>query len=117
MGRQTMSKAGWAAARRFLCVRLDSMGDVLMTTPAIAALRESEPAREITLLTSPSAAEVARLIPEIDDIITYRAPWMKTDEPDLEADLDLIEQLRACRFDAAVIFTVSTQSALPAALI
>jgi len=25
----------WGAVRRLLCVRLDSIGDVLMTTPAI----------------------------------------------------------------------------------
>ena len=31
---------GWEDARNLLCVRLDSLGDVLMTTPAIRALKE-----------------------------------------------------------------------------
>jgi ADP-heptose:LPS heptosyltransferase len=67
----------WAQATNLLCVRLDSIGDVLMTTPAIRALRESVPGRRITLLTSPSGAEAARLVPDIDDVIVYEAPWMK----------------------------------------
>ena len=31
----------WEDARNLLCVRLDSLGDVLMTTPAIRALKEA----------------------------------------------------------------------------
>jgi ADP-heptose:LPS heptosyltransferase len=33
-------------------VRLDNLGDVLMTTPALRALEESQPERHVTLLTS-----------------------------------------------------------------
>jgi lipopolysaccharide heptosyltransferase II len=92
------------------------MGDVLMTTPAIRAIRESVPGAEITLLTSPAGAEVARLVHEIDAVLTCEAPWMKVRNVDREADLALIETLRRQRFDAAVIFTTATQSALPAAM-
>jgi lipopolysaccharide heptosyltransferase II len=109
----------WADARNMLCVRLDAMGDVLMTTPAIRALRESVPGRRISLLTSPAGAEVARLVPEIDDVIVFEAPWMKAtpDTPDPRVDLRLAEWLRSSSFDAAVIFTVFTQSPLPAAYV
>ena len=34
-------KSAWSLVRRLLAVRLDSLGDVLMTTPALRALRES----------------------------------------------------------------------------
>ena len=67
----------WRRAREVLCVRLDTIGDVLMTTPAIRALKRGAADRRITLLTSHSGAEAARLVPEIDDVITYNAPWMK----------------------------------------
>ncbi len=50
---------GWADAKRLLCVRLDTMGDVLMTGPALRALRESAPGRRITLLTSAAGAAAA----------------------------------------------------------
>ena len=48
-----MSPRAWPDVRRVLAVRLDALGDVLMTGPAIRALRESAPARHVTLLTSP----------------------------------------------------------------
>jgi lipopolysaccharide heptosyltransferase II len=111
-------ETSWAAHDEVLCVRLDSIGDVLMTTPAIRALREQRPGRRITLLTSPAGAEAARLVPEIDRTIVYEAPWMKPTPEDLSsrADCAMVERLRAGGFDAAAIFTVFSQSPLPAAL-
>jgi lipopolysaccharide heptosyltransferase II len=114
-----MSGAGWPRARNLLAVRLDTIGDVLMTTPALRALRESAPERRLTLLTSRSGAAVARLVPEVDDVMVYEAPWMKASgEPgDPAADLEVVRRLEARGFDAAVIFTVYSQSSLPAALL
>jgi ADP-heptose:LPS heptosyltransferase len=108
-------KTGWEAAERVLCVRMDTIGDVLMTGPAIRALREARAGRSITLLTSPSGALAARLMPEVDDAIVYGAPWMKGHDP--PGETRVVEALRERRFDAAVIFTVFSQSALPAALV
>lgn len=112
----------WRDARRVLCVRLDAMGDVLMTTPALAALRAG--GSRVTLLTSAAGARIARLVPEIDEVLTYEAPWMKgharpAGSADLDApggplrDEDLIRHLAAGGFDAAVVFTVYSQSAFP----
>jgi lipopolysaccharide heptosyltransferase II len=111
--------SAWAIAQNILCVRLDSLGDVLMSTPAIRALKEDRPDRRITLLTSPSGATAARLVPEIDDVIVYEAPWMKhtTDRSDPSAEYAMAELLRTRRFDAAVIFTVYSQNPLPAAFL
>jgi lipopolysaccharide heptosyltransferase II len=109
----------WPAARNILCVRLDSLGDVLMTTPAIRALKQSVPKRKITLLTSPAGAAVAPLIPEIDKFIVYEAPWMKATAPraSSQPDLHMTELLRENRFDAAVIFTVYSQNPIPSAML
>src|SRR3954470_23026502 len=105
----------WEQARNVLCVRLDNIGDVLMTTPAIRALRESAPDRRITLLTSPAAAQVAPFVREVDQVITFAAPWMKATEDGPTMDGAMIVQLAAKGFDAAVIFTVYSQNPLPAA--
>ncbi len=112
-------KGTWATARNLLCVRLDAMGDVLMTTPAIRALKESRPRRRITLLTSPAGAALSPMLPEVDDCWDYEPPWMKATppRPDSRADFEMIRQLRSGRFDAAVIFTVFSQNPLPAALL
>jgi lipopolysaccharide heptosyltransferase II len=112
-----MTAASWDQAKNILCVRLDYLGDVLMCTPAIRAIRESKPGRTITLLTSGSGVAVVPHIPEIDAAIDYAAPWMKSSSPhDPDMDLELVQTLKARRFDAAVIFTTYSQSTLPAAL-
>ena len=109
----------WPHARRLLCVRLDQLGDVLMTTPAIRALKQSGPDRTVTLLTSSAGAGIARMVPEVDDVLVYDPPWMKATPPrdDPAPDFAAIEQIRAGSFDAAVIFTVYSQNPLPAAMV
>ncbi|GAB3549015.1 hypothetical protein GCM10027343_30220 [Noviherbaspirillum agri] len=113
-----MKTATWETARRILCVRLDYLGDVLMTTPALRALKQAQPGRHVTLLTSRSGAAVTPYIPEIDETISYAAPWLKSSAPhDTSADFAMIEQLARGRFDAAVIFTVYSQNPLPSAML
>jgi ADP-heptose:LPS heptosyltransferase len=109
--------AAWTRARRIICVRLDGMGDVLMTTPAIRALAASgDPGRRITMLASSGGAALGDLIDGVDDVIAYDAPWVKGGGADGPAgDRRMVAKLRERAFDAAVIFTVCTQSALPAA--
>jgi len=111
-------KALWRDARRLLAVRLDNMGDVLMTTPALDALKRAAPGRRITLLASPSGAAVAPFLGEaVDETIAYDAPWVKNAvDADPVRDLALVRRLAQARFDAAVIFTVYSQNPLPAAL-
>jgi lipopolysaccharide heptosyltransferase II len=93
------------------------VGDVLMTTPAMRALKRTVPERSLTLLTSSAGADVTPFIPEVDDAIVYEAPWLKATTSASEPDRAMIDRLSAGRFDGAVIFTVYSQSALPAALL
>ena len=109
----------WQEARNILAVRLDNLGDLVMTTPAIAAIRHGAPGARITLLGSRSGAAALRHIPVLDDALVYDAPWSKGagDTRSPLADHEMIDELARRGFDAAVIFTVCTQSALPAALL
>jgi lipopolysaccharide heptosyltransferase II len=111
--------ADWSRAENVLAVRLDALGDVLMTTPALRALKAARPGRRLTLLTSSAGAALAPMLPEVDDAVVYESLWMKATAPraDSRPDLAMIERLRAGRFDAAVVFTVYTQSPLPAAVL
>jgi ADP-heptose:LPS heptosyltransferase len=89
-----------------------------MTTPAIRALKESVPGRRITLLTSQAGRAVAEYIPEIDDSIACDIPWYKHENSRTARQLpQIVEQIRARRFDAAVIFTVFSQNPLPTAML
>src|SRR3954470_9924793 len=107
-----MPDTRWPAARRVLAVRLDSLGPVMMTTPALRALRDSVHDRHVTLLTSSAGSKLAPLLACVDDVIAYDAPWMKTQRADasVDGDVDMIATLRRGRFDAAVIFTVFSQN-------
>jgi ADP-heptose:LPS heptosyltransferase len=107
----------WEYCHEILCVRLDNMGDVLMSTPAIAALKESFGCR-ITLLTSSMGAPIASYIQCIDEVLVFDAPWVKTKGmEDRDASTRMISTLKDKNFDAAVIFTVFSQNPLPAALL
>lgn len=113
-----MTAAGWQDAGNLLCIRLDYLGDVLMMTPAIRALKRSRAGRRITLMTSPGGAAVARYISDVDAVISYPAPWLKSSAPHSpDIDLAMARTLRAGGFDGAVIFTTYSQSALPAAML
>lgn len=93
------------------------MGDLLMSTPAIRALKESFNSR-ITVLTSSMAAGIARHISEIDEIITFDVPWVKTSNASFSTNfLTLVEVLKHKQFDAAIIFTVFSQNPMPAVML
>src|SRR5512141_350232 len=107
-----MASADWKRANNILCVRLDSAGDVLMTTPAIKALKQSKRGRRITLLTSTAGSGIARLVPVIDDVIVYDAPWVKNEviSHTSRTEYAMVRKLRRMRFDAVIIFCVFSQN-------
>jgi len=113
-----MFSDAWRNYKNILCIRLDNMGDVLMSQPAMRALKHVGLDRQITLLTSSIGATIAPFIPEVDAIIPFDVPWVKTDETNGEQQLlALADELRSRRFDAAVIFTSYSQNPLPAAML
>ena len=88
-----------------------------MTAPALRALKETFNCT-ITVLTSPMSAPVAPFIPDIDDIIVFNAPWVKTDEPSaIDQFYKPIDEIKCRQFDAAVIFTVYSQNPMPSIIL
>ena len=103
--------------QNILCIRADNMGDLLMSTPALRALKETFHCK-ITVLTSAMGSLITPYIKEIDDIIVADVPWVKTDKPlDEIAFVHLVQTLTSRAFDAAIIFTVYSQNPLPAAML
>ena len=105
--------SGWRDARNVLAVRLDNIGDVVLLSPALRAVKSSRADMRITLLASPAGATAARLLPWIDDVIVWRAVWQDVGgrmplDPDRERAL--IAAIRERRFDAALIFTSFSQT-------
>ena len=114
----SMIDPAWERARNLLAVRLDNLGDVLVTTPALHAIRRSLPEASLTLLASPVGAQAGRLNPDIDEVIVYQAPWMDPwrELPQESArEQRMIATLKARAFDGAIIFSSYHQSPLPSA--
>jgi lipopolysaccharide heptosyltransferase II len=108
----------WNAFKNILVIRPDAIGDVIMTTPALRALKESVPERKITLLTSQVGNLVASYIPFIDNVIVYDVPWYMSSHGESIGTTDaLLRQLRERHFDGAIIFSVYDKSPLPTALL
>ncbi|MBD1909202.1 glycosyltransferase family 9 protein [Leptolyngbya sp. FACHB-16] len=108
----------FASAQNILAIRLDNIGDVIMTGPALKALKANA-STQLTLLASPAGAQAAAVLPWVDDVIAWRSLWQDLGRLPFDPDREwqLIEQLRARQFDAAAIFTSFKQSPHPAALI
>jgi lipopolysaccharide heptosyltransferase II len=107
----------WSNCKNILCIRPDNIGDLLMSSPAITALKETFGCR-ITVLTSSMAFSIADHMPGIDEVLVYDVPWVKSTSPDAFHDYQLlIRSLVQKRFDAAIVFTVFSQNPLPSVMI
>ncbi|MDF2431774.1 MAG: hypothetical protein JWP44_1405 [Mucilaginibacter sp.] len=93
------------------------MGDLIMNGPALRALKVSFDAK-ITVLTSSMAAGIVEFMPEIDEVMVYDLPWVKTTSiADSEGFIEIITKIKERKFDAAVIFTVYSQNPLPSVML
>ncbi|MEO8587467.1 MAG: lipopolysaccharide heptosyltransferase II [Acidobacteriota bacterium] len=74
------------------------VGDVVMSLPAVRALRAADPDGTVAILARPWVAELYRLLPEVDEVVVEGE---KTSG-----------EVQAARFDRAVILPTSFSSAL-----
>lgn len=88
--------------KNILCVRNDRFGEFLLNIPALRALKETFPNSRITLIVGPGVAELAKLIPFIDEILTWETKGHSFIEK-----LKFVNQLKAKHFDLAAIFNPS----------
>lgn len=113
-----LAPPGWEHVGRVLVMRLDNVGDVVMTGPVFRTLRRALPGARLVLMTSPAGAQVAPLLPCVDDVLVHRALWQDARAAmplDPARELALVERLRSGHFDAAVILTSFRQTPFPAA--
>lgn len=103
-----------ARIRKILLVRLDHIGDLLMTTPAIRALRKAYPTIGIHLLTKNSNREAVELNPHLDRVIFFDAPWTiaRGKKAGLREILDTARGLRKTAYDCAIGFRSDLREAL-----
>jgi len=99
---------------RILLVCTTALGDTLLSTPAIRAVRRAYPKASISVLASPPAREVLLFSPHIDDLIPHRG------RVDLRYFLTLprlIRMLRKGRFDLVIVLHANDPDIAPLAYI
>jgi heptosyltransferase-2/heptosyltransferase-3 len=84
--------------REVLVLRLDRIGDVLMSLPALATLRAAAPRARIRLAVGHWSAEIARGFP-VDEVLVWSAPWVGRPAEGAAGFLDLARAARALRPD------------------
>ncbi|GFE62571.1 lipopolysaccharide heptosyltransferase II [Geobacter sp. AOG2] len=95
--------------RRILIRAVNWIGDAVMTTPAIGAVREFYPQAEITVLANPLVAEVFSPHEWVDKVMVFDR---KGAHQGVRGRLRLAAELRKCSFDMAIILPNSFDSAL-----
>ncbi len=104
---------GWRRApapevppRRVLLLRLERIGDLLMTLDAIRAVRARAPAAEIRLVVGSWNAALARLVPAVDRVESIDAPWLSQEgtRSSVREVAARILQWRRHDFDLAINF-------------
>ncbi len=88
---------------RILLLRNDRIGDLVLTLPAVEALRRHLPEAHLTLCVSPYAAPLIAGFEAIDDVLL--------DDPGEKA-WRFSRRLRSQQFDAALVFNTNTRNAL-----
>lgn len=86
------------------------IGDVVMTLPAITAVREAYPEARISILVKPWVADLLRISPDVDEVIVYERPGV---HEGLGGLFRLVRELKTKKFDMAILL----QNAIEAAII
>lgn len=64
---------------RFLIIRLSSLGDIIHTLPAFAALRKSFPEAEVRWAAEEKGKEILDLVPGIDEVVVVdKIKWLRS---------------------------------------
>jgi len=82
--------------REVLVLRLDRIGDLLMSLPALADLRRAYPTARIRLAVGRWSEEIARRAP-VDDVLVWSAPWVGRPSEGAETRRALWAHARALR--------------------
>jgi len=95
--------------KRLLIRSTNWIGDAIMTTPAVRAIRHNFPGAHIGMLAKPWVAPVFAHSPHVDEIIIYDANGRHSG---IGGPIRLARDLRTYRFDAAILLQNAVEAAL-----
>jgi len=89
------------------------IGDVVMTLPALAAVRKTWPEAHLSVLAKPWVSEVYRLSPDADEVIAFKEPGRHAGAA---GKIRLAGDLRRHGFDCAILLQNAIEAAILALL-
>jgi len=95
--------------QRILVIKLRYIGDVLLCTPILRALKQQFPSAHMTCLVNPGTEEVLQHNPYLDDVLlVVRSGWL--------SQLQWLRGIRTRKFDCVIDLTDGDRAALITAL-
>ncbi len=99
--------------KRVLIRGTNWIGDVIMSLPAISAVRETLPNAEITVLAKPWVADIYRLSPDVDEVILFQSPGI---HDGIGGKIRLAHEIKQKNFDIALLLQNAIEAAIVASL-
>ncbi len=93
---------------RLAVFKMRNIGDVLMITPALRALRETFPQTRITVVVNSGTEAMLAHNPHVDEVLVYQRSEQK---PRLLYELQFVRALRKRKFDLTIGFTDGDRAA------
>jgi len=98
---------------RILIIKLSSIGDVVLATASLKAIRKKFPNAQIHCLVGKASSEILKDCPYLDNLIIYDP---ESKDKDLLGLFDLAKRLRKTKYDKIIDFQNNTRSHLLASL-
>lgn len=100
-------------SKKILIARLDRIGDVVLSTPVIKALRDAYPDSHIAMMVRPYAREIVEGNPYLNEVIIYDKDG---DHKGIAGNYKFIQELKEKKFDIAVILHPTNRTHLALSL-
>ena len=92
-------------AKKILIIRCDHIGDVIASSVVLKPLRKAYPEAIIDVLTSSSGADILKGDPNIDNVISFNAPWFirnRKGESVIAGVRNMVRAIKKGKYDIAI---------------
>jgi heptosyltransferase-2 len=100
-----MKRLNLKGKERFLVIRTDRIGDVILSTPVPEAIKRKYPNSQVTMMVSSYTRDLFNHNPWVDEVITY-------DLENIKGFFKLVKSLREKGFDVAILLRPDLRLAL-----